>query len=440
MATNGDIKTSKQTMVASKRRCWLIVIGGFMIMATCYTIFVNCLPLFQSAVVGDLGITIANYNTANSLSTVVAVFASLLIGKLLDNHSARILGAASVITCGLALFAFAAVNSLWQLYAICFIVGFAVLSGTRLLVSVLITNWFQAKRGLAISIALSGSGVGAIILMPICSALIQGPGWRMALVVMGIVCLTCSLPLTIAVFANHPSDVGLEMFGAGALEEEIPQTVPDNTSDVDLGWQVVRKSPAFWLLIIGFVMMGVCNGAIIVNNNTVFTGVQLGDTYVTLGGHDATWAANVLAFMMFVVIIGKVSLGAVYDKLGLNAGTLLGAITTMLALVCLFFPQTDWGPILQAVFFGFGTCLGTVAPPIMAVKEYGQKDIGMITGVITAFEMFGVAIGAVVSGVMFDATLSFNSTWVFCLVCTVIMLIALNASVPLSRKLVDSHR
>ena len=37
---------------------WWIVAGSFMIMATCYTIFVNCIPIFQSHIVRDLGITV----------------------------------------------------------------------------------------------------------------------------------------------------------------------------------------------------------------------------------------------------------------------------------------------------------------------------------------------------------------------------------------------
>ena len=44
---------------------WWIVIGGFMIMATCYTAFVNCMSLFQAQIVGDLGMTIGEYNTVH---------------------------------------------------------------------------------------------------------------------------------------------------------------------------------------------------------------------------------------------------------------------------------------------------------------------------------------------------------------------------------------
>lgn len=55
---------------------WPVVASGFVIMATCYTIFVNCMSLFQPLIVSDLGITLAQYNISNAISTVVSVVGS----------------------------------------------------------------------------------------------------------------------------------------------------------------------------------------------------------------------------------------------------------------------------------------------------------------------------------------------------------------------------
>lgn len=55
-------------------------------MATCYTIFVNCMSLFQPLVVSDLGITLAQYNISNAISTVVSVIGSLVIGHVADKR------------------------------------------------------------------------------------------------------------------------------------------------------------------------------------------------------------------------------------------------------------------------------------------------------------------------------------------------------------------
>ena len=45
---------------------WLVVASGFVIMATCYTIFVNCKSLFQPLIVSNLGISLAQYNISNA--------------------------------------------------------------------------------------------------------------------------------------------------------------------------------------------------------------------------------------------------------------------------------------------------------------------------------------------------------------------------------------
>ena len=166
---------------------WWIVAGGFLIMATCYTVFVNCIPLFQTHMVEELGVTVGQFNTGVSITTVVAVFASLVIGKLTDKCSARVLGCFTVVTSAVVLVGLSAVTQLWQLYALCVVAGMIVVAGTRLLVSVVISNWFTLKRGLAVSIALAGSGAGGVALSPLTSVMIVNYGWRTAFLVLAAV-------------------------------------------------------------------------------------------------------------------------------------------------------------------------------------------------------------------------------------------------------------
>lgn len=49
--------------------------------------------------------------------------------------------------------------------------------------------------------------------------------------------------------------------------------------------------------------------------------------------------------------------------------------------------------------------------------------------------MVGGTVGAIVSGVLFDVTGSFASTWIVCLACSVVMLVSLLASEPIAAKL-----
>ncbi len=120
----------------------------------------------------------------------------------------------------------------------------------------------------------------------------------------------------------------------------------------------------------------------------------------------------------------------------MRAGTVLGTAASFAAAVALCFPATDAGPILASLFFGFGTCMGTVAPPLMTVKEFGKKDLGTVTGIVTAFEMFGAAVGAVASGALFDAYLSFMPAWIMVMIATLLMGVFLLASIRAARGLV----
>ncbi len=409
-------------------RGWLIVIGGFLIMATCYTIFVNCISLFQIPITRDLHITRAEFSLCSSISALVGILASLVLGRVLDRYNARLIGSVSVGLIVLDLAAWSFVTQLWQMYALAFVTGFCVLAGTRLLISILITNWFEQKRGLAVSLALMGSGFGGVVLSPIVSWLIAAYSWRTAFLVLAAVTLVASMPLTVAAFTNRPSDVGLAPYGAGEAEQTGRHS-HDAPVTAQLGWKVVRRSGAFWMLVTGFVFMGMVNGGVILNIPAA----------MAAGGHTTAFASRILSLYLLVVIVGKVSLGAIYDRFGMMAGTIFGSIVSILATTALLFSHTVAGPVAFAVLFGFGTCLGTVAPPLMVVNEFGKRDMGLLTGVVTAFEMVGAAVASPVTGAVFDRAHTYDPAWVALTAAGVLMLATLAVSIGMARRLAARH-
>lgn len=368
---------------------WLVVASGFVIMATCYTIFVNCMSLFQPLIVSDLGVSLAQYNISNAISTVVSVIGSLVIGHVADKVSGRILGSLTVIATSAVLVGMSFVGELWQVYVLFAFSGCFAVASTRLLISLVTASWFTAKRGLAISIALSGSGFGGAILSPIVSSLIVSVGWRSTFLVLAAVCIVAALPITAYSFRTKPSEIGLKSLGENPGDPSV-STAGDKDEhtapEVNVGWSRIKKSPAFWLLVVAFLFMGLVSGAI-------------------------------------------------YDRFGLRLGNVLGSVACIVACVALCFPTTDLGPIVAAVSFGIGTCMGTITPTIAASKQFGMADLGKVTGTITSLEMVGGTVGAIVSGVLFDATGSFASTWIVCLACSVVMLVFLLASEPIAAKL-----
>ena len=394
---------------------WLVVASGFVIMATCYTIFVNCMSLFQPLIVSDLGISLAQYNISNAISTVVSVIGSLVIGHVADKVSGRVLGSLTAIATSAVLAGMSFVGELWQVYVL-----------------------FAVSGCFAVAIALSGSGFGGAILSPIVSSLIVSVGWRSAFLVLAAICMVAALPITAYSFRTKPSEIGLKPLGENPGDPSV-STAGDKDEhtapEVNVGWSRIKKSPAFWLLVVAFLFMGLVNGAILPNQVTNMTSVTVNGAKIVTGGHDPMWAGTVLSAYMVTVVIAKISLGAIYDRFGLRFGNILGSVACIVACVALCFPTTDLGPIVAAVSFGIGTCMGTITPTIAASKQFGMADLGKVTGTITSLEMVGGTVGAIVSGVLFDATGSFASTWIVCLACSVVMLVFLLASEPIAAKL-----
>ena len=112
-------------------------------------------------------------------------------------------------------------------------------------------NWFDRKRGLALGIALSGIGVGGIIIPPVVQHLVGAIGWRETYVVLGMVVLLVAWPAVYWWFRDHPADKGLSIDGVDHCivpQSEEPLPVPG------LGLREAVSTSAFRLIFAGFVM------------------------------------------------------------------------------------------------------------------------------------------------------------------------------------------
>ncbi len=72
----------------------------------------------------------------------------------------------------------------------------------------------------------------------------------------------------------------------------------------------------------------------------------------------------------------------------------------------------------------------------MISHEYGRRDVGKLTGIAVAATALGGIIGAIVSGVAFDAALSFAPAWIIGIACSVLMGLALTASALMAKGVV----
>src|SRR3989442_10788180 len=133
-----------------------IIDGGFTYI---FSAFLK--PLSQ-----EFGWTRAETAGAFSLYLLAAGLALPLWGWLADHGGVRLVFLLSTLIDRLALFLFSSVRSLTTFYALYLFLGVGLGGIGPMTVGKVISQWFVAKRGRAMGIALVGAGSGGVIFVP----------------------------------------------------------------------------------------------------------------------------------------------------------------------------------------------------------------------------------------------------------------------------------
>ena len=161
---------------------WVLVGVAFVTMAVgvnARTAFSLLFPAILDEFGWDRGVTAGAFSFGFLVSALVTPF----VGWLMDLRSPRLVIELGVVTMGLGLLFAGLINDPRQLYLT---LGALVGGGVNCLAytgqSLYLTNWFVRRRGLALSIAFSGVGIGSITILPWQGWMIETGGWRAACV------------------------------------------------------------------------------------------------------------------------------------------------------------------------------------------------------------------------------------------------------------------
>ncbi|PON11072.1 hypothetical protein C2W62_46745 [Candidatus Entotheonella serta] len=128
----------------------------------------------------------------------------------------------------------------------------------------LISRWFVRKRGLASSLALSGQGVGTLILAPICAYLIAQFGWRQSYLIYALL-IGLLIPVMFFWHRDSPQSMGLQP--NGDLEPPLIKPPPITTQVSSSSYLHVAKTGTFWALFIIVFFLAFNQMTLIVHQN-----------------------------------------------------------------------------------------------------------------------------------------------------------------------------
>ena len=174
---------------------WVIVIVGMVSMASWFGLRTS-FSVFFVALIDQFHWGRAEAAGAQSITLLAYTLTVPIIGALIDRVGPRRVVLPGIALTGLGLLLCTQIRNLSHFYLF-----FGVIVGTGTVClsitpyTIMITHWFDQKRGLANGLAGVGIGLGPFLFVPLCQYLINLKGWPFAYLVLALATLAIPLPL-----------------------------------------------------------------------------------------------------------------------------------------------------------------------------------------------------------------------------------------------------
>ena len=406
---------------------WVIVAVAFVTMGVgvnARTAFSLLFPPILDEFGWERGVTAGAF----SFGFLVSAVLSPSLGRLMDRRGPRVVIELGVGLMAAGLLLAPLVRQPWHLYAT---LGVLVGGGSVCLgytgQALFLPNWFVRRRGLAISVAYSGVGVGSIILLPWLQDLIGRAGWRASCWALGILILALLAPLNL-LLRRRPEDLGLEPDG-----DDAPPGSPaaNRTANVvDLAWAAVdwtlgraMRTARFWWIMVGYFCGLFAWYAVQVHQTKYLVEIGFSPT-------DAAWA---LGFVSLAGIPGQIALGHLSDRIGREWVWTVGSLGFALCYLALLLLRHAPTPTLLYLMvvsqgmlgYGLTSVVGAIPAEIFQGRHYGT-----IFGTLMLASIVGGAAGPWVTGALYDATGSYTLAFSLAIGSSVLSAVAIWLAAP----------
>jgi MFS family permease len=405
---------------------WVLVAIAFVTMAVgvnARTAFSLLFPAILDEFGWDRGVTAGAFSFGFLVSALVTPF----VGRLMDLRGPRPVIELGVVTMGVGLLLASLIHEPWQLYLT---LGALAGGGVNCLAytgqSLYLTNWFVRRRGLALSIAFSGVGIGSITILPWQGWMIGTAGWRSACVWLGILVLALLGPLNL-LLKRRPEDLGLEpdgMLSSGSASTDRAANVVDHAwAAVD--WTLGRalRTRRFWWIAAGY-FCGLFSWYAVQVHQTKYL-IEIG-----FAPSEAAWA---LGSVSLVAIPGQIAFGHLSDRIGREWVWMIGNVGFVICYVALLLLRdAPTEPLLFAMVLAQGT-LGYSLTSVMGAipaEIFEGRHFGSIFGSVMVAAILGGAAGPWVTGVLYDATGSYSVAFWIAAGCSAISILAIWLAAP----------
>ena len=400
----GNQTLSTNNKIDNKKKYFIVFICMFL-QAVPYSIAQNIQPLFVPYVIKQFGFSLAGFSLIFTCGAIASAIFSPVLGNVFEKVNIKLLFLLGATLSAVGFMGFGFSHNLAQFYVLAAMqkVGCLLFSGIG--VPYLINSWFPKEgRGKALGIAFSGGSIGNVFLQQITSQMLASRGATYSYIFFGVLALVCSLPI-VMIFVRLPKAGEVEVVEENEAEEV-------QTSGFDgLGAKATKQNKYFWLFSIGYAIIAVSISALSTQYATYFTG-ELGLSATLVGTLGSVFAAFCL--------IGNVSGGALFDKIGTLKTMTISMLLQGVAIVALIFCAKVPGlAFLFSIAYGLNVYSYMSAPAFMTTDVFGKKESSKIFGTISLLFALGYAFGSTLVGMIVDKV-GFGAAWIVMLGCVVV--------------------
>jgi MFS family permease len=369
---------------------WFVVTGAFAVtflgFGSAYTF-----SAFVEALQRDFGASRGSVSLVFSLAGFLYFGLGILSGPLADRFGSRRFAVAGMILVGLGLSAASAARSLLEVYA-AYGLGVGLGVGCAYVPAIgAVQRWFVRRRGFASGLAVSGIGVGTLVMPPLASFLIGTLGWRGAYLALGALAAAVGGGLALLI-ENDPRDRGLGPDGAP------PPRVAKAARPEGASVSEAIRSARFISL---YAACLICS-----------FGVFVPFVHLVPYARDHGMAPSSAVLLLGVIGIGSTAgrffLGGLADRIGRQTSLLLMFAGMALALAVWVISTAIWQ--LAAFAFIYGVFYGgwVAVLPAVVMDHFGGRNVSGIIGILYTSVAFGTLIGPTAAGFAFDVSHSYT--------------------------------
>jgi MFS family permease len=369
---------------------WFVVAAAFAVtlvgFGSAYTF-----SAFVESLQRDFAASRGSVSLVFSLAGFLYFGLGMVSGPLADRWGSRRLCMAGMLLVGVGLCAASVARTLTEVY-VAYGLGIGLGVGCSYVPALgAVQRWFVKHRGLASGIAVSGIGVGTLVMPPLASFLVATLGWRHAYLALGVFAVVVGVGMALLI-ENDPRDRGLAPDG-----EAMHSGGPTGPAEGFTVREAVRSRRFFGL----YAACLICSFGIFVPFVHLIPyaldhGIPRASAVLLLGGVGVGSTA------------GRFFLGGLADQLGRERALMVMFAGMALTLLIWAGSTGFWGLAIFALSYGvfYGGFVAIL--PALTMDYFGGRYVSGIIGVLYTSIAFGTLIGPSAAGFAFDVSHSYT--------------------------------